>query len=129
MMAAIRPARLQLSRARGFNLQRHSVETNGLPAAKVARPGMFGNPFRIGEHGTQDECVDLHRKWLNGSMSDAEIEQRFPGSFGAWLVNQRHPRLGEILRELSGKNVACFCKLSEPCHGDFLVEVANGGVK
>lgn len=40
-----RPVRLQLSRAKGFNLQAQSRGLNGLPARSVARPGPFGNPF------------------------------------------------------------------------------------
>jgi hypothetical protein len=26
---------------------------------------------------------------------------------------------------LEGKNLACFCKESEPCHADVLLELAN----
>ena len=28
-------------------------------------------------------------------------------------------------RELAGKNLACWCKPGEPCHGDVLLEIAN----
>ncbi len=38
----IRPVRLRLSRAKGFNLQAHSLATNGLEAVNVAR-GPAGN--------------------------------------------------------------------------------------
>jgi hypothetical protein len=27
--------------------------------------------------------------------------------------------------ELKGKDVACYCKLDEPCHTDTLIEIAN----
>jgi hypothetical protein len=26
---------------------------------------------------------------------------------------------------LKGKNLACWCKLDEPCHADFLLRLAN----
>jgi hypothetical protein len=32
---------------------------------------------------------------------------------------------GEDLSELRGKNLACFCKIGEPCHADVLLELAN----
>jgi hypothetical protein len=30
------------------------------------------------------------------------------------------------LLPLRGKNLACWCKLGEPCHADVLLELANG---
>ena len=29
------------------------------------------------------------------------------------------------LKEIEGKNLACFCSLSDPCHADVLIEKAN----
>jgi len=31
----------------------------------------------------------------------------------------------EIKRELKGYNLACFCGLDQPCHGDVLLDIAN----
>ena len=56
-----KPLRLQLSRRMGFDLQARSRHANGLAAVSVARPGKWGNPFRIGIHGTQEECVAQFR--------------------------------------------------------------------
>lgn len=36
------PTRLRLSRKKGFDLQAHSIATNGLPAVVVARPEEVG---------------------------------------------------------------------------------------
>jgi hypothetical protein len=33
--------------------------------------------------------------------------------------------LADIMRELRGKNLACWCKPGEPCHADVLLELAN----
>ncbi len=33
----------------------------------------------------------------------------------------------DICAELAGKNLACWCPLDMPCHGDVLLEIANGG--
>ncbi|MGH6822039.1 MAG: DUF4326 domain-containing protein [Methylocella sp.] len=35
------------------------------------------------------------------------------------------PNLNAIRPAPRGKNLACFCKLGEPCHVDVLLELAN----
>ena len=92
------PVRLQLSRAKGFSLQAHSRVVNGLAAVNCARPGKWGNPFRARGTGTAEDCVNAYRSYL---------------------------ATGTDLTELRGKNLACFCKLSDPCHADVLLELAN----
>lgn len=39
----------------------------------------------------------------------------------------RLPKYGtaSVLLELRGKNLACWCKLNQPCHADVLLEIAN----
>jgi len=121
------PARLQLSRAKGFNLQAHSRAINGLEAVNVARPTRWGNPF------TARDC----RKAGYVGSSNA-IASRVASAFRAWLdsphwrenwdgpesENQRQAILLRI-RMLRGKNLACWCKPGEPCHADVLLEIAN----
>jgi hypothetical protein len=31
----------------------------------------------------------------------------------------------DVRRELRGRDLACYCALGEPCHGDVLLEIAN----
>lgn len=33
--------------------------------------------------------------------------------------------LANIREELRGKNLACWCKVGTPCHGDVLLAIAN----
>ena len=33
----------------------------------------------------------------------------------------------EVRAELAGKDLACWCPLSSPCHADVLLELANAG--
>ncbi|MCP4149874.1 MAG: DUF4326 domain-containing protein [bacterium] len=33
----------------------------------------------------------------------------------------------DVRTELRDKNLMCWCALDEPCHGDVLLEIANGG--
>ncbi len=65
----------------------------------VGRPAKWGNPFKIGEHGTREEVVARFREHVAG----------------------RHE---EIKRELRGKDLGCWCA-PLPCHADVLLEIAN----
>lgn len=75
-----------------------------LPAntVKVARPSFFGNQFRVGVDGDQAECVKFYRSSIGGLL-----------------------RI-KIKQELRSMNLACWCKLDQPCHADVLLEIANG---
>jgi len=126
-MSAPRPVRLRLSRAKGFNLQAASLALNGLPAAKVTRPGKWGNPFIV------KECRDA------GFVgNDLEIAARCVEAFRVWIdtpywrenwdgAESEHARAAAraALPILRGKNLACFCALDAPCHADVLLELAN----
>jgi hypothetical protein len=114
----VRPVRLQLSRAKGFNLQAASRALNGLPAMSVARPSTWGNGFKIRPRDeipdlgivipaveTVEQAVQLHRAWLEGFLATA---------LGA-----------DFLAPLRGCNLACWCAPGAPCHADTLLELAN----
>lgn len=103
------PVRLQLSRRKGFNLQVHSHQVNGLDAVNVARPSKWGNPFHITRfyhpgkttlRQAAEDAVDAYREWVT-------------------------PYAADIAADLRGKNLACWCKHGEPCHADVLLELAN----
>lgn len=64
---------------------------------KVTRPGKWGNPFVVGKHGSAEDCVRRFRNYIRGVDCSA----------------------------LRGKTLACFCALSQPCHADVLLEIAN----
>lgn len=106
----VAPRRVQLSRAKGFNLQAASEAINGLPCVSVARPGRFGNPFKHpemldgtshGETRARHHAVEDFRDALNDGDMDLPLS------------------------ELRGKNLACWCPPLEPCHADVLLELAN----
>ena len=41
---------------------------------------------------------------------------------------REHPDLvAAIRRDLAGRDVSCWCRLDEECHGDLLLAVAEGG--
>lgn len=114
------PVRLQLSRKRNFSLIALSRETNGLACENVARPGKWGNPRAIGARAYDwaadaqvlvrdaGHAVALHRDWMLRGL-----EQDQGGHLAAAIA------------ELSGRNLACWCALDQPCHADLLLELAN----
>lgn len=84
---------------------------------KVDRTTKWGNPFVVGKHGTQAECVALFRLTLGGllRMGDGNLdEQRAVRDYVAANIGQ-----------LRDKNLACWCRTGTPCHADVLLELAN----
>lgn len=44
-----------------------------------------------------------------------------------WMAHTLYPTVEEIRAELAGKDLACWCKLSDLCHADVLLSIAAGG--
>jgi len=103
-----RPKRIQQKRVKGWRMP---------PGARsVARPGLFGNPYRVGatypneglhEPLTQAAAVDAYRAWITGD------------SVGAQFIRAR------AVAELRGQDLACWCAPGTPCHADVLLEIIN----
>jgi hypothetical protein len=94
----VKPRRIQRKRTKGWRMPPNTVY--------VGRPSKWGNPFREGEEDfespskgplTKEKAIDLY--W------DTIVNRDFS--------------------ELKGKNLACYCKLSDMCHADILLEIAN----
>lgn len=98
------PVRIQLSRKKGFNLQATSKALNGLEAVNVARPTRWGNPFPITKEFPAPAAVRSFRTFVESQLLNG---------------------VGYPLRQLTGKNLACWCKPGDPCHADVLLELAN----
>lgn len=92
------PHRIQLRRTKGWRMPPNTV--------KVTRPGLFGNPFKVGQHGKDKlEVVGMYRQWLMNFPEGKAVAEA-------------------ARRTLRGKNLACFCG-EGPCHADVLLEIAN----
>jgi len=108
----IEPVRVRMSRQSGFNLQVASAAINGLPAVSVARPGKWGNPYPV------VSSMRFHPK--EAGFTPEQAVAAFKGMMHGKLL------IGAVdLEPLRGKNLACWCKLGEPCHADVLLELAN----
>lgn len=70
----------------------------------IGRPSKWGNPFEIGKDGNRKEVIEKYKQWF-------------------WT----QPELVTSVHDLRGKVLGCWCKPKE-CHGDFLAELANGGM-
>lgn len=95
------PVRVQRKRTKGWKMPPNTVY--------VGRPSLHGNKYRIGVDGDAAECVAKFRE--------------------DWVFGLSHPigalALQPTLTKLRGKNLACFCRLDQPCHADVLLELAN----
>lgn len=58
-----KPFRFQIKRGKPFPPDSKSV----------ARPSLFGNPFTVESLG-RDRAVRLHRRWLEGTLSNDEFD-------------------------------------------------------
>jgi hypothetical protein len=67
----------------------------------VARPSRFGNPYRVGIDGDAKTCVELYEYNVTDGL------------------------IGDAQSQLTGKNLACWCKQGAPCHADVLLRIAN----
>jgi len=99
-----KPVRIQRRRVKGWRMPANTL--------CVTRPGVFGNPFG----GDRNEAVRAYRAWLKGEPT---------GHLYAALDKGHRDEVLRRLPELRGKNLACFCDFSGPCHADVLLEVAN----
>lgn len=106
--------RIQLRRTKGWRMPENTV--------RVARPSRWGNPFPVDVYG-RATAVDLHRRWLTGNMSMAELSRSSTHLNGSMVWERRS--LLDSLGDLRGKNLACWCHRTSACHADVLLELAN----
>jgi hypothetical protein len=104
------PIRIQRKRTKGWKMPDNAVS--------ITRPGKWGNPSTVaGYHACftgaiitpKDEAdalrtvLDEHRQYVwEKLLSDP-----------CWLA------------PLKGKDLACWCRAGQACHGDYLLELAN----
>lgn len=63
---------------------------------------VWANPFKVGQHGTRDEVIQLYQQHIKQKMDSGEAQ----------------------LSQLKGKTLGCWCK-PDSCHGDYLVELCQ----
>jgi hypothetical protein len=73
----------------------------------VGRPSKWGNPYRV------------------GAVSAAAAVERYRVDL---LAGRLAVSADDVRADLRGRDLACWCAVGQPCHGDVLLEVANRSV-
>lgn len=95
------PQRIQRQRTKGWRMPEGAVYVGRLGRGLSG----WGNPFIVSEHQTREQAVD---------------------SFRAALLDGRLQfSVARVRRDLAGRDLACWCPLDQPCHGDVLLTIAN----
>lgn len=122
------PQRIQRKRTKGFKLPLNTVCVN--------RPTKWGNPFIPGKYlngwGMAFIAIQLCkqnpkeiRKIYKSGVLDKKITIKTALKYYKLWVNFMVKEGKLNTEELRGKNLACFCPLSSPCHVDILLKLAN----
>lgn len=83
--------------ARVVHLKRDPYEV------RIDRATIWGNPFAIGKDGTREQVIAKYREWI---LDDPVM-------------------LKAVREKLRDKVLGCWCA-PKACHGDVLLEIANG---
>lgn len=132
------PQRIQRKREKGWKMPPNTIY--------VGRGSKWGNPFRVVQYSDGRwavKCEDDDRQaeilttvcraaydTKQEAQADAVTCYRMlidPFFHGCHLHEfwRSIANTSEIIAILKGKNLACWCAPGEPCHADFLLQVAN----
>lgn len=105
------PIRIQLRRSKGWRKPDDAVV--------VSRPSKWGNPFKIGEPWPPGDPVELQHPATRAEVIDAYRD------YLAGRLTIEPPPHDELVAELRGETLACWCPPHLDCHADVLLELAN----
>ncbi|PZT71456.1 DUF4326 domain-containing protein [Streptomyces sp. AC1-42T] len=115
MATAIAPARIQRRRTAGWK------KPDG--AVNCTRGSVWGNPWKEGVTG----WTVLPGGWIDRTGKGPLTRRQA-------IDNYRNSKthdieyLRQIREQLVGKTLMCWCRLDQPCHVDWLLEVANSSL-
>ncbi len=113
-MSASKPERIQLRRSKGWRMPANTV--------KIDRTTKWGNPFHVTPQMTREQSIEHYEKMMAGHpVAAAGISVSTQDELRAVILAE--------VGELKGKNLACWCSLDGPCHGDVLLRLANPTAK
>lgn len=88
-----------MSRAKAVNIKHSDYDV------LIMRGTKWGNPIRISDVGSREECLMEYKKHLIHMIKTKQLTR-------------------EDFKELEGKRLGCCCKPLN-CHGDILADVVN----
>jgi len=111
--------RIQRKRTKGWKMPVNSKY--------VGRPTKWGNPFKLSSDGRILYYNSINRTWCCWSESGGYEVKDVVELYGQWLDGKLHKDCPNLptppkIEELKGKDLACFCSLSSPCHVDAILE-------
>ncbi|HUX57116.1 MAG TPA: DUF4326 domain-containing protein [Bacteroidales bacterium] len=110
------PKRIQRKRTKGWKMPENTIY--------VGRPSKWGNPFKVTKEITQEKSVEMYKECiLNNAMGYAYCH-KYDNLFGSEVFKYFY-WISTNIHKLKGANLSCWCKLSEKCHTDILLELAN----
>lgn len=125
------PERIQMSRQTPWRAEHPD-------AVIIDRTTKYGNPFTIKrercEEGPGDWCWVVRRQPRQRTVQhfDTEDEARAYAVdlFRHVLVTGELPfTVADLQRDVRGRDVACWCAATAKCHGDPILELANGDLR
>lgn len=83
---------------------------------KVDRTTPYGNPYKV-----TPQLLALHKGDVRSATASCVA------SFVDFLEDSEEGRelVRRAKRELRGRNLGCWCRIGEPCHGDAWLKIAN----
>ncbi len=93
------PRRLQRKREKGY-------KNSGV---YCGRPTKYGNPFSVKKYGR-----NVAMQLFNAMLKNPEKRKDYG-----------YPSDEEIVGELKGKDLSCWCEIFDDCHVDRLLRIAN----
>jgi hypothetical protein len=108
------PKRIQRKRTKGWRMP--------VGAIYVGRPTRWGNPFIVSSLAAMEAYADWRKNvdlWTKWPCVDAAT------AIEAYREMKARYFTAAELTALRGKDLACFCRLDQPCHADVLLELAN----
>ena len=113
------PKRIQRKRTKGWTMPEGAIY--------VGRPTKWGNPFYVMPRRV---CPTCNTETSPGdSAEDVVRDYRHFLDYPENLHGHAMPTKEEIRTELRGHDLACWCALDQPCHGDVLLEIANDDIR
>ncbi len=111
------PERIQLRRTRGWRKPEGAIV--------VSRPTKWGNPWVAHVHDIRcDPDLINCPIWNADSREDATTKYRHCLLYP--IIHQPHvPDIDDIVAELRGHDLACWCPLDQSCHADVLLELGQ----
>ena len=108
------PSRIQLKRSAGWRKPPDAIV--------VARPTVWGNPFRIRRPADTDGYLVTSPAGVATGLFPTKAAA---AQFAVDLYRQNVHLTETQLAHLHGHNLACWCPPEQACHADVLLEWAN----